>query len=58
MGSAHALKCNGNELELWLAGHLEKSSVHWKEETAMLMCRVVYIGKECTQGVLFFLIDH
>ena len=29
--SAPALKCNGYGLESWLAGHLEKDSVHWRE---------------------------
>ena len=29
--SAAALKCNGYGLESWLAGHLNKGSVHWKK---------------------------
>ena len=29
--SAPALKCNGYGLESWLAGHLDKSIIHWRE---------------------------
>ena len=33
--SAPALKCNDYQLESWLAGHLKKGSVHWRERPSM-----------------------
>ena len=35
MDSAPALKCNGYGLKSWLAGHLEKGSVHWRGRPGM-----------------------
>ena len=36
MDSAVALKCISYGLESWLAGHLDKSSVHWREGSRYL----------------------
>ena len=33
--SAAALKWNSNGSEYWLAGHLDKGSVHWREGPGM-----------------------
>ena len=33
--SAPVLKCYGSELESWLAGHVEKGSVHWRGRPGM-----------------------
>ena len=35
VGGAPALKCNGYGLESWLAGRLEKGSVHWSGRLGM-----------------------
>ena len=35
MNSALVLKCNGCGLESWLAEHLKKDSVHWRERPGM-----------------------
>ena len=54
--SAPALKCNGYKLESWLAGHLEKGSVHWKGRSGIRMQGVVYTVRECTLVVYIFVI--
>ena len=51
MGSAAALKCNDCKLESWLAGRIEKGSVHWRERPGMSMRGVVYSGRVCTEWV-------
>ena len=48
MDSAAALKYNDYELESWLAGHLEKSSVQWRQDS------VYDCSGQYTLGVLTF----
>ena len=54
MDSAGDLKCYGYGLESSMAGHLEKSSVHWSEELGIGMYGERYTGRKRGLGNNFF----
>ena len=57
--SAPALKYHGYRLQSWLAGHLEKGSVHWRVRpgTLCVLWEGVY-SVEMNIGSATFLIDY